>query len=62
MSQLSKLTHSRNQWKYKAKLRGEGERYQRKQNARLKAQYNRTRHALNSESTPYGYNSCKISR
>src|SRR5882672_6442009 len=46
MSQLSKLTHSRNQWKYKAKLRGEGERYQRKQNARLKAQYNRTRHAL----------------
>ena len=46
MSQLSKLTHSRNQWKYKAKLRGEGERYQRTQNARLKAQYNRTRHAL----------------
>src|SRR6266436_1819800 len=46
MSQLSKLTHSRNQWKYKAKLRGEGERYQRKQNARLKAQSNRTRHAL----------------
>src|SRR6195256_1176386 len=46
MRQLSKLTHSRNQWKYKAKLRGEGERYQRKQNARLKAQYNRTRHAL----------------
>lgn len=46
MSQLSKLTHSRNQWKYKAKLRGEGERYQRKQNARLKAQYTRTRHAL----------------
>ena len=46
MSQLSKLTHSRNQWKDKAKLRGEGKRYQRKQNARLKAQYNRTRHAL----------------
>jgi hypothetical protein len=46
MSQLSKLTQSRNQWKYQAKLRGEGERYQRKQHARLKAQYNRTSHAL----------------
>src|ERR1700704_6342686 len=46
MSQLSKLTHSRNQWKYKAKLRGEGEPYQPKKTARLRAQYNRTRHAL----------------
>ena len=42
MSQLSKMTQSRDQWKHKAKQRGEHERYQRKQNARLKAQYKRT--------------------
>ena len=42
MSQLSKMTQSRDQWKHKAKQRGEHERSQRKQNARLKAQYNRT--------------------
>jgi len=46
MSQLSKVKHSRNQWKHKAKQRGEQERYQCKQNARLKAQYNRTTQAL----------------
>jgi hypothetical protein len=46
MSQLSKMTQSRDQWKHKAKQRGEHERYQRKQNARLKAQYNRTTTAL----------------
>jgi len=44
MSQLSKLTHSRNQWKYKAKLRGEGERYQRKQNASLPDTFPTLRH------------------
>ncbi len=46
MSQLSKMTQSRDQWKHKATQRGEHERYQRKQNARLKAQYNRTTQAL----------------
>jgi hypothetical protein len=46
MSQCSKMKHSRDQWKHKAKQRGEQERYQRKQNARLKAQYNRTTQAL----------------
>jgi len=46
MSQFSKMKHSRDQWKHKAKQRGEQERYQRKQNARLKAQYNRTTQAL----------------
>ncbi len=40
------MKHSRDQWKHKAKQRGEQERYQRKQNARLKAQYNRTTQAL----------------
>jgi hypothetical protein len=46
MSQLSNMTQSREQWKHKAKQRGERERYQRQQNARLKAQYNRTTKAL----------------
>lgn len=41
MSQLSKMKHSRNQWKRKAKQRGNRERYQRKQNTRLKAERNR---------------------
>lgn len=46
MSQYSKMKHSRDQWKHKATQRGEGERYQRKQNARLKTQYKRTTTAL----------------
>ena len=46
MSQLSKMTHSRNQWKDKAKQRAERERYQRKQHACLQATYNRTANAL----------------
>jgi hypothetical protein len=41
MSQFSKVKHSRNQWKHKAKQRGDRERYQRKQNSRLKAERNR---------------------
>jgi hypothetical protein len=46
MSQLSKMTHSRNQWKHKAKQRGDHERYQRKQIARLTAERNRLNNAL----------------
>ena len=38
MSQLSKVTHSRNQWKAKAKQRSDHNRYLRKQLARLKAE------------------------
>jgi hypothetical protein len=38
MRPLSKMKHRRDQWKYKAKQRGERERDQRKQNARLKAE------------------------
>jgi len=46
MSQFSKMKHSRDQWKHKATQRGERERYQRKQNARLKAAHNRATKAL----------------
>jgi hypothetical protein len=46
MSPLSKMKHSRDQWTYKAKQRGERERYQRKQHARLKAERNQATNAL----------------
>lgn len=46
MSQLSKMKHSRDQWKHKATRRGERERYQRKQHTRLEAKYNQTANAL----------------
>jgi hypothetical protein len=46
MSPLSKMKHSRDQWKDKAKQRGERERYQRKQNARLKAERDQATKAL----------------
>ena len=46
MSQLSKVNYSRGQWKHKAKQRGDGERYQRKQNGRISAERNRTTKAL----------------
>lgn len=38
MSQLSKVKNSRNQWKHKAKQRGDRDRYQRKQIARITAE------------------------
>ena len=46
MSQLSKVNHSRNQWKSKAKQRGEVNRYLRKQLARIKAERERATQAL----------------
>jgi len=46
MSQLSKVTHSRNQWKHKAKQRGDRDRYQRKQLARISAERDRVTTAL----------------
>ena len=46
MSQLSKVKHSREPWKHKATQRGDRERYQRKQIARLTAEHNRTTQAL----------------
>jgi hypothetical protein len=46
MSQLSKVKHSRDQWQHKATQRGDQNRYQRKQIARLTAERNRATQAL----------------
>lgn len=46
MSQVSKLRHNRDQWKRKAKDRGDQSRYQRKQLARIKAERDRATEAL----------------
>src|SRR3989454_12571427 len=46
MSQLSKVKHSRNQWKHKATQRGDRDRYQRKQIARITAERDRATQAL----------------
>jgi hypothetical protein len=46
MSQLSKVKYSRHQWTHKAKQRGDRERYQRKQTARISAERDRTTKAL----------------
>ena len=46
MSQLSKVKHSRHQWQHKATQRGDHNRYQRKQIARLTAERNRATTAL----------------
>jgi hypothetical protein len=46
MSQLSKLRHSRTQWKHKATQRANQNRYQRKQLARIKHEHDHTAKAL----------------
>src|SRR5712691_9485683 len=46
MSQRSKITYSRNQWKHKATQRGDRERYRRKQDARNTAERDRITQAL----------------
>lgn len=46
MSQLSKVQQSRQQWKHKATQRGDRDRYQRTQIARLTAERDRATHAL----------------
>jgi hypothetical protein len=46
MSQLSKVKHSRNQWKAKAKQRSDHNRYLRQQLARLKAERAQAKQAL----------------
>jgi hypothetical protein len=46
MSQLSKVKHSRDQWKQKAKERGDQDRYLRKQLARVKAERDQAKQAL----------------
>jgi len=40
------MKHSRTQWKEKAKQRGKGERYERREKARMKAERDRLTHAL----------------
>jgi hypothetical protein len=42
------MRHSRDQWKAKAIVRGEGQRYQRKENARLRARYHQVVKALSA--------------
>ena len=46
MSQLSKMHYSRDQWKHKAKQRGKGERYERREKARIKAERDQITQAL----------------
>src|SRR6266700_1238701 len=43
---IFKMKHSRDQWKHKATQRGDRERYQRKQNARIKVERDRVTQAL----------------
>ena len=51
MSQLSKVKHSRHQWKHKATQRGDHNRYQRKQIVRLTAERNQATQALKAAQT-----------
>lgn len=51
MSQLSKIKHSRHQWKHKATQRGDHNRYQRKQIVRLTAERNQATQALKAAQT-----------
>jgi hypothetical protein len=51
MSQFSKMQHSRDQWKEKAKQRGKGERYERREKARLKAERDQLTRALKASQT-----------
>lgn len=46
MSQFSKMQHSRNQWKDKAKQRGQVERYERREKARIKTERDQLSQAL----------------
>ena len=46
MSPCSKMKHSRTQWKEQAKQRGKGERYERREKARMQAERDRLTHAL----------------
>ena len=46
MRQFSKMKHRRNQWKHKAKQRGDRDRYQRKQLARISAERDRVTKTL----------------
>ncbi len=51
MSQLSKMQHSRAQWKEKAKQHGKGERYERREKARIKAERDQLSRTLKASQT-----------
>src|SRR6266849_5412544 len=51
MSQFSKMQHSRDQWKEKAKQRGKGERYERREKARITAERDQLTRALKASQT-----------
>jgi hypothetical protein len=51
MSQLSKMRQSRNQWRAKATTRGQGQRDQRKANARLRTRYHQVTETLKATET-----------
>ena len=51
MSQFSKMQHSRDQWKEKAKQHGKGERYERREKARIKAERDQLTRALKASQT-----------
>ena len=51
MSQCSTMQHSREQWKAQAKQRGKGERYERREKARLKAERDQRTRALKASQT-----------
>src|SRR5688500_5607330 len=46
MSQVSKMKHSRDQWKAKAKQRGRAERYERREKMRIKTERDQLTQAL----------------
>src|SRR5260370_23698336 len=48
MSPCSTMQHRRTQWKEKAKQRGQGERYERREKGRIKAERDQLTHALNA--------------
>ena len=52
MSQLSTMQHSREQWKEQAKQHGKGERYERREKARLKAERDQRPCTLKASQTP----------
>ena len=51
MSQLSKVKHSRDQWKEQAKQHGPGERYERREKARIKAERDQLTRTLKASQT-----------
>jgi uncharacterized protein YlxW (UPF0749 family) len=51
MSQLSTMKHSRAQWKEQAKQHGKGERYERREKARIKAERDQLSRTLKASQT-----------